>query len=132
MKKTILSATIIALIAVSNYYSGYIRLYVDGLNPLYKFENESGDFRFTAIPAKGLNVKVMENSYNMYLKENPDKKNEKIYRTFRSNTLKFWNWYYYSVSDLYKYEYKNCVQLFRGLDGQVLLSITNWLSFLNY
>lgn len=107
MKKNILKLSIILLlIAISNYYSAYITIFVDGLMLRYEFESKSGDFKYIAIPAKGQDVELMERHYDMYLKKNLDKKREKIYRTFRANPLKFWKWYFYLNSDLYNYPYK--------------------------
>jgi len=106
MKKLVFTIIIFAIIAVSNYYSGYIIFRTEGLFQYYHFQSESGDFQFRAMPSKGRDLEMMERRYQSFLEKNPDKKREKIYRTFRANPLKFWKWYYYLTDKMYQFDYK--------------------------
>ena len=103
------SIIILAIIGISNYYSNVIRLYTEGLNTTYYFETKSGDFQYLTRPGKGNGLDALELKYQTYVKKKGIKK-EKLYRTFRMNLFKFWNWYYYTQSDLYKYEYKKKIK----------------------
>ena len=100
--KILILTTIIFLIGMSNFYSGYINFYTEGLFKSYHFQSESGDFQFTAIPSKGRDTKMMIRQYENHLKKEGTER-EEIYRTFRANPLIFWNWYKYVTSELYQY-----------------------------
>ena len=64
-------------------------------------------FVFNAVPAKGRGTDMMERHFQKFLNNNPETADTVLYRTFKRNPLKFWNWRYYLTSDLYKYPMKN-------------------------
>jgi hypothetical protein len=96
---------ILLILGISNIYSGYINIFTEGIGKRYHFQTESGDFEFTAIPSKGRDTKMMMRQYENHIKEKGTE-TEEIYRTFRGNPLKFWNWYTYSTNELYQFDYK--------------------------
>ncbi|MHA7056061.1 hypothetical protein ACWGOQ_0002505 [Aquimarina sp. M1] len=96
---------ILSIIMVSNYCSSFINVLTEGLFKTYYYESESGRFQFTAMPSKGRDTNVMKRQYDKFIEKNNIKK-EKIYRTFKMDFFKFWNWYNYLTSDPYKFPYR--------------------------
>jgi len=84
-----------------------LRIFIEPIINSYHYETESSEFVFTVIPEKGRDTEMMERQFQKFLKENPQSKDTIIYRTFKRNPLKFWNWSFYMTSELYKYQVKN-------------------------
>ncbi len=104
MKKWILTLAIILLIILSNYYSGIINLFTEGIGRAYPFSNTTGTFQYSIVPSKGGSAEQLERGFEKYLEEHPHS-DTTLTRNFSKNPLKFWNWYRYSVHPLYKYPY---------------------------
>ena len=104
--KIIKVLTVVAtVILISNIIP--IRILIEPIINSYPYETQNTEFAFTVIPEKGRDTEMMERQFQKFLKENPQSKDTIIYRTFKRNPLKFWNWSFYMTSDLYKYQVKN-------------------------
>ncbi|MEM1320173.1 MAG: hypothetical protein AAGG75_07950 [Bacteroidota bacterium] len=104
-RKIIWLAVLLSFLGISNYCGPLINFLIEGVGQQYHFQSESGDFHFVLYPIKGRDLGMMKRQYESYVK-NEGKEREEIYRTFRMNPLKFWNWYQYATDDLYRYKYK--------------------------
>ena len=93
------------VILLSNLFP--VRLLIEPIIRPYEFETSNSEFVFTTVPAKERDTDLMERHFQDYLKNNPQTTDTVIYRTFKRNPLKFWNWRFYLTSDLYKYPVKN-------------------------
>lgn len=100
---------ILIMVGISNYFSAYINVYTEGIGKQYHFESESGDFECNVIPSKSRDVDLMIRQYENHLQQAGTQK-ETLYRTFKPNPLKIWNWYRYLNNPLYQYEYKRSRQ----------------------
>ncbi|PZD77415.1 hypothetical protein [Mesonia sp. K7] len=96
--------TVIAIILLSNLFP--LRLFIEGVIIPYPYETENSEFEYVACPSKGLSIEFMENKFLKFLEENPQTKDTIIYRKFKRNPLKFWNWKFYLTSNLYDYPLK--------------------------
>ncbi len=106
LRKIIKVLTVVAtVILISNIIP--IRILIEPIINSYPYETRNSEFVFTVIPEKGRDTEMMERQFQKFLKENPQSKDTIIYRTFKRNPLKFWNWSFYMTSDLYKYQVKN-------------------------
>lgn len=109
-KRTKISILLIAILVLSNYFSGYINAYTEGLFATYLYQTENAEFEFTTMPSKGRDVAMLERQFSHFKKENPEYNELQLFRTFKRNPLKFWNWYYYLTGDMFQYEYMNEVE----------------------
>lgn len=107
--KIVALIAIAGIIVISNIYPTYFVLRIDGIFPHYNFQSENGDFKFTAIPAKGRDIDMMNRKYDRYVNKHGIKKGE-LYRTFRVNPFKFWNWYHYATNEYYQYKFKRYIK----------------------
>lgn len=82
-----------------------VRLFIEGMFIRYHFETKNSEFQYTLVDNKN-KVESMENNFQIFLKNNPKTNDTVVYRTFKRNPLKFWNWRFYMTSDLYDYELK--------------------------
>ncbi len=83
-----------------------VRLFIEGLFIRYHFETKNSEFQYTLIANKD-KVEGMKNLFKEFLKNNPQTNDTVLYRTFKRNPLKFWNWRFYMTSDMYDYKLKN-------------------------
>ncbi len=110
-KQIRISILFIALLILSNAFSGYINVFSDGLFNTYLYQTENAEFEFTAIPSKGRDIGMMERQFSNFKKNSPEYKGLKLFRTFKREPLKFWNWYLYLTNGMYQYEYHEKVDL---------------------
>ncbi|WP_048330885.1 hypothetical protein [Bizionia psychrotolerans] len=109
-KKLKISLIIIGTVILSNFLSVYINILTDGLFRTYLYQTENTEFVFTAMPAKGRDIGMMERQFSSFKEKNPEYKELEIHRTFKRNPLKFWNWYSYLSHGMYNYNYQNEVE----------------------
>lgn len=95
----------LVVVVISNILP--IRVFIEGVVVPFKFETKNAEFKITAYPNKGTGVEYMEYHFQKFLKENPDTNDTILYRTFKRNPLKFWNYRFYMTSEMYNYELKN-------------------------
>lgn len=95
---------VVAIILLSNILP--VRIFVDGLMKPYRYETQNSEFHFVLHDNKN-KVEWMENRFKEFLKNNPQTNDTILYRTFKKNPLKFWNWQFYMTSDIYDYELKD-------------------------
>jgi len=100
---------LIALLVLSNVFSGFINSFTQGLFTTYVYQTQNAEFEYTTLPDKGRGIEMMEGNFLSFKKDHPEYKEHKLFRTFKRNPLKFWNWYSYLTSEMYKYEYRNKV-----------------------
>src|SRR6187551_2168991 len=98
--------SVVLLITISNIISPFINAFTEGIFPSYTFQTESEEFEFWAIPSKGRDIKMMERQFSSFKENNTEYSKLTIYRTFKRNPLKFWNWFNYLSNELYDYPYK--------------------------
>lgn len=98
---------ILALVALGNVFSAYIRVLTEGPGIIYTFETQSAAFQYAIGPEQEPEIARMEREFEKYLRLNPEGSGQRLYRTFRAKPWKFWNWYHYLTSDLYDYPYKD-------------------------
>ena len=112
MKKTQIkiSIVIIAILLISNFFSGFINVFTEGLFRTYLYQTENAEFEFTTMPAKGRDIGMMERQFFHFKETNPEYKELELFRAFKRNPLKFWNWSSYLTHKMYKYEYHNQVE----------------------
>ncbi|MCE2612329.1 hypothetical protein LVD13_05035 [Flavobacteriaceae bacterium D16] len=101
---------IIGIIALSNFLSGYINVFTEGLFMTYHYQTENAEFEFTTMPAKGRDIGMMERQFSHFKNTNPEFKELELHRTFKRNPIKFWNWYSYITNEMYDYEYHTEVE----------------------
>jgi hypothetical protein len=113
-KRQVIILTIFsAVLILSNIYSGYINVLSDGLFKSYLFQTEKAEFEFLTMPSKGRDVEMMELQFIDFKEKNSEYSNLHLYRTFKRNPLKFWNWYNYLTHERYAFEYqKKIMQAF--------------------
>ncbi|NPA46258.1 MAG: hypothetical protein GXO24_03490 [Chlorobi bacterium] len=97
---------IFIFVILSNIFSGYINAYTEAVIPVYHFETCNGQFSFDTYPTKGTDIKKMEQAFRRFLKQHPEYDGYKLYRTFKRDPWKFWNWYSYLTRKRYRYPYK--------------------------
>ena len=97
--------TIIGLLIIGNLLSGYINLFTEGFKN-YHYQTKDAEFDFTLIPSKGRDIEMMKRNFTYFKEQHPEYNYLKLYRTFKRNPLKFWNWYSYISDDIYQFEYK--------------------------
>jgi len=108
MRKKPIRIAIIAvaiILLLSNYFSPYIRVFAgEGIGKAYEFTTADQSFTYHYIPTKGGTIENMEVAFREY--------DEKvvIYRKFKKKPLRFWNWYRYATSPMYKYSYYSAKQ----------------------
>ncbi len=73
---------------------------------IYNFETKNGNFKYVVIPQKGRDLEMMKHAFILYRHDNPSTVDTVLYRTFKPNYLKFWNWHGYATNELYSYEFK--------------------------
>lgn len=69
----------------------------------YHFQTRTGDFEFVAVPSKGRDTDAMKRRIARYEAEHNTQIT--VYRTFKKNYLKFWEWDQYRNNPLYRYGY---------------------------
>jgi hypothetical protein len=111
MKRRGVITVVVLTIVISNLFSGYINIFTEGLFKWYTFQTENGEFAFSAMPSKGRDTEVMERQFSSFKENNPKYSGLIIYRTFRRNPLKFWNWYDYISNPLYRYPFKEYIEI---------------------
>ena|GEM_PF-1143605 len=71
------------------------------LQPHYHYQTKDGKFSYTEEPGKGLDYDILQVRYQRYLKEhpsqNPNQKDNTLYRTFRIKPWQFWQWWEMTV-----------------------------------
>ncbi len=98
---------IIGILVLSNFLSGYINIFTEGLFRNYLYQTENAEFEFTTMPAKGRDIEMMERQFSDFKNSNPEFEELELHRTFKRNPSKFWNWYTYLTSPVYHYGYQN-------------------------
>ena len=93
------------IVVLSNMFSGYINLLTEGIFRSYNYQTENAEFVFTILPAKGRDIKMMERQFSHFKETHPKHKELKLFRTFKRNYMKFWNWHTYMTNEMYQYEY---------------------------
>lgn len=106
-KKRLIILTIFsAIVILSNIYSGYINVFTEGLFKSYLFQTGNAEFEFGTMPSKGRNIKMMERQFSSFKEKNPEYSDLQLFRAFKRNPLKFWNWYSYLTNEQYSYDYQ--------------------------
>lgn len=98
---------LVALVFLSNIPVVKFALGIRSISDNYHFVNSNEEFSFTLVPSKGRDTAMMERRYKHWVENNSNKaiKDDRLYRTFEVNVLKFWNWYEYLTSPIYHYPY---------------------------
>ena len=84
-----------------------VRVLIEGVVIPFEFETKNAEFKITAYPNKGTGAEYMDYHFQKFLMENPETNDTILYRTFKRNPLKFWNYRFYMTSEMYNYELKN-------------------------
>jgi hypothetical protein len=79
---------------------------VEGLGQSYLFQTKNAEFEFLMMPSKGRDIKMMELQFKDFKEQSPRYSDLSLYRTFKRNPLKFWNWFDYLRNDRYDYEFQ--------------------------
>jgi len=79
----------------------------------YYFTTKNGEFYFDLYEAKGRDFAMMDRWWINY-KETKQSTDTIIYRTFKINPLKFWEWRQYLFSKKYRYPYINPDEIENG------------------
>jgi len=79
----------------------------------YYFTTKNGEFYFDLYEAKGRDFAMMDRWWKNY-KETKQPTDTIIYRTFKINPLKFWEWRQYLFSKKYRYPYINPEEIENG------------------
>jgi hypothetical protein len=95
-----------AIFILSNLFSGYVNAFTEGIMTSYLFQTEKAEFEFWTMPSKGRDAEMMEGHFASFKDAHPEYTDLKLYRTFKRNPLKFWNWYVYLTNERYDYEYQ--------------------------
>jgi len=96
---------VITILTLSNLFSGYINILTEGLFKTYLYQTSNAEFEFTTMPSKGRDIGMMERQFSDFKETHPEYSNLKLFRTFKRNPLKFWNWYSHLTDKMYNYEY---------------------------
>lgn len=59
----------------------------------YHYRNADSSFSYTEYPGKGLDFETGQTRWERFKKLNRQNPNKTLYRTFRINPLKFWEWW---------------------------------------
>ena len=97
--------SIIGILLLSNIFSGHINAWSDGIGTSYLYQTQNAEFQFTTMPSKGRTIEMMEGQFSSFKDENPHYSDLVLYRTFKRDPLKFWNWYGYLANEKYDYPY---------------------------
>ncbi|WP_418502030.1 hypothetical protein [Flagellimonas sp.] len=100
---------VILIIVLGNVLSGYINMF-----QTYLYQTQHAEFEFTTMPTKGRDVGMMERQFTDFKKAHPEHMDLVLYRTFKRNPLKFWNWYSYLTNEMYHYDHKQEIESFSG------------------
>ena len=100
-----------AIVILSNIFSVYINAFTEGIMKSYLFQTEKAEFEFRAMPSKGRDAEILEGHFASFKEAHPEYSDLKLYRTFKRNPLKFWNWYDYLTNEQYDYEYKEEIRI---------------------
>ncbi|MCG8808892.1 hypothetical protein G1K57_12150 [Tenacibaculum finnmarkense] len=109
-KQIKISVVIIGILILSNFLSGYINIFTEGLFRTYLYQTENANFEFNTMPAKGRDIGMMERQFSHFKKTHSEFQELELHRTFKRNPLKFWNWYSYLTHEMYDYEYQDEVE----------------------
>lgn len=88
-------------IFVSNL--GFVKPILNGIMNSYEYRTINNEFSFIVIEEKGRDIPMMKNQFNSFLIENLYTKDTILFRTFKKEPLKFWNWNSYFTDKKYKY-----------------------------
>jgi len=125
-KRRIITLTIsLVIIVTSNIYSGYINVFTEGLFKSYLYQTGNAEFEFWAVPSKGRDEKMMQLKFNDFKNQNIEFSNLRIYRTFKRNPLKFWNWYDYLTNERYNYPFKEKIEKEKTMPNRVSSPASN-------
>lgn len=94
-------AIIVLLIFISNL--SFVNPIFNGIMNSYEFRTMNNEFSFIVIKEKGRDLPMMNNQFNSFLKENLETKDTILFRNFKKEPLKFWNWNSYFTDEKYKY-----------------------------
>lgn len=96
-----LGLLVLAILVISN--TSFMKTVLSGMFNSYEFRTQNKEFTFILISEKGKNIEMMDRHFKIFKNENPQTKDTIIYRTFKKETLKFWNWYSYLTEERYQY-----------------------------
>lgn len=96
---------LIILITISNIpiITPIFTLFLDERH--YRYSNFDGSC--THYEFKSNDFEVMKRLNEIYFKDFPNKKDQKLYRLFSKNPLAFWRWRLYFVDERYKLPYRD-------------------------
>lgn len=103
MKKTLLFILASLFIFIVIYTSQLLN--ADSIRS-YNFTSSNGTFNESIYPSKGEDEDYLLLKFETWKNSNISYKNQKMYRTFKKNYLKFWKWKEYNLY-VYKYPYIN-------------------------
>jgi len=69
------------------------------------FQTKNGEFKFTAIPSKGIDYKMMERQFEEFKLKNNTINETTLYRTTTKNYLKISKWCQYKVMPEWQYPF---------------------------
>ncbi|MDC6367184.1 MULTISPECIES: hypothetical protein [Flavobacteriaceae] len=104
-----ISILVISVIVLGNVSSGFINMF-----QTYLYQTNRAEFEFTTMPTKGRDIEIMEIQFSHFRTAHPQYRDLVLFRTFKRNPLKFWNWYSYLTNEMYQYEYKDEIKSFSG------------------
>lgn len=61
----------------------------------YTYSNADGSFTYNEEGGKGKSFKGCKRMYGYFLQDHPNVSNKQLYRTFKLQPWKFWEWYQY-------------------------------------
>ena len=95
--KLIISFCIIILI------SNFVKIPTIGKS--YSYQTENKEFAYRCVPSKGTKEVDMFRAFERFKTDNPEFQDLILYRTFRKEWWKFWNWNEYMFSKWWKYPF---------------------------
>lgn len=105
LHKYLITATLAALMTFS--YVGYRYFHSQlsfELGQSIDFQTKEGEFKFTVIPSKGRDCKMMERALEDFVSKN-NSSDLKLYRTTSKNYFRIKIWHTYKTEPVWQYEY---------------------------
>jgi len=75
------------------------------ISPPIHFQTKCAEFKFSCIPSKGRDYKMMERQFEKFKIKHPDSKDKKLYRITSKNYLNIGKWTEYKTRVEWQYPY---------------------------
>lgn len=103
--KKLLSYLLVALSTITITAIVFFNCNDFSIGPHINFQTKNGEFRFTAIPSKGRDHKMLERRFDSFKQKNPELGNIVLYRTTGKLYLNVCMWVEYKIRPEWQYPY---------------------------